>query len=1047
MKARRLGWWTALLLSLSAGTATAAPELLYFVAREQLRRIDIDTIDDPPLLEDVLLASTGPDQVAIPGPLGGGNVNGTPCFFPDGSYVMGEDAGQPHPPPGWGVYDAGSRMIGKLVATGATELPEPSGCAIDAEGRLLTVEVGTESFTGSDGQLILWFPPYADWPGLPTPYPNESYSTNYCKLAIDIGTPTNVVIDDEGRVLVTSPRAGVVYRYTIDFPTGPDAAGGCGRTDATGAPLVDAGRVARTAFINDSAHVATPSGIARSPSGGWYVGEVLFGRMAEYDVDGHFVRMIVNHDQVGTLPTPFGNPQSIAVDSQGTVYYADLALEGGIFDPDTGSNGKVWRVRFDGNGDPLEPEILESELGFPDGVAVRPGNLEPKEWRTLGGSPSRTYYNPEELTVTIDNVGQLVKRWEFPTTAIVTASPIVAAIDVPGEGHVPLVFFQDWNQIVHAVRIADGSELWSFQADLHPGASYPGSASATVETVDGVDRVFIGSGERMYALDAATGAEVWRFIAGTGCRDELGDPPGLCSFTGERNQIESTPAIVADTVVFGMDVDDKELGKGGVFGVDVRTGHLKWFFDLESGDTCRPDPGDEITRYDGYHSADELGLPADFFATRTGCASDRTATGCGNVWSSPAVDFARQRLYTVSSNCDTDSDPQTNKPGPNMPPYDEAIFALDFDGNAVWRWRPREVDPNDLAFGAVPNLFTIEEEGGPIDVLGVGGKDGTYYVLDRDGINERNGVAWNDADPSTLPYWRQQVVPGGAIGGIIASAAADSDARRIYFSTAPGLSVYTPQRPTMHALDMDTGAILWDNGTATGLPNDASYAPTSAIPGVAFTGTVFAPQLRAWNAETGALEYAQVISDVLLANAIASPAVVVDGTLLVGNGIGTRTGDPHDVEDGVSREPRSLIALCVPGTRGCGACQNGLDDDHDAYTDTDDPGCDDENDTSEHTDALACDDGLDNDGDGNVDLLDAGCPGPVATYEDTQCDDGLDNNGDETVDYDDPNCKRNWPYWETPPCGLGAELALVLPALMSAARRARDRRPRPPPRR
>ena len=1035
--ARTLRCVVAGALVAAATSAAAAPqELLWFVAREQLRRLDIDTIDRPPAIEDMLIASTGPDETALAGPRGGGNVNGTPCFFADGSFVMGEDAGQPHPPPGWAVYDRDAHMIGKLVATGFTPIPEPSGCAIDAQGRLLTVEVGTESLSGSNGQLILWFPPYAVYPGDPTPYPNESYSTNYCKLAIDIGTATNVALDDTGGILVTSPKTGSVFRLSGNLPTAANAAGGCGRTDSTGAPLVDAGRITRTTFIHDS-RIATPSGIARSPKGGWYVGEVLFGRIAEFDANGQFLRMIVNNDQLGTLPTPYGNPQSIAVDSQGTLYYADLALEGTIFEPDTGSDGKVWRVRFDANGDPMEPEILESGLGFPDGVAVRPGNLEPTEWRTLGGDTNRDYFNAGETTITPDDVSQLVRRWTFPTSAIVTDSPSVAAIALPGEpGLQSLVFFQDWNGVVYAVRLADGSQLWSFQAAQQPGAAYPGAGSVHVETVDGADRVFVGSGETMYALDAVTGTELWHFTAGTGCRDALGDPPGLCSFDGERNQIESTPAIVNDTVVFGMDVNDREVGKGGVYGVDVRTGSMRWFFDLESGDTCRPDPTDAVTHYDGYHDAADLGLPVDFFATRPGCGSDRTPTGCGNVWSSPAVDTARGLLFTVSSNCDTDSDPGTTKPGPTMPPFDEAIFALDFDGNAAWRWRPREVDNDDLAFGAVPNLFAIQGEGGPIDVLGVGGKDGVYYVLDRDGVNERNGVKWNDADPSQLPYWRTSLTPGGAIGGAIASASADQTARRIVLSTAPGLDVYHPQRPTMHALDMDTGAVLWDNGVSGGITNDASYAPTSGIPGLAFTGSVFAPQLRAWDAATGQLLWSGMVSDTLLTNAVASAATVVDGTLIVGTGIGTRTGDPHDVGDSVSREPRAVVALCVPGTRGCGACQNGIDDDHDGYTDMEDPGCDAPDDPSEHTDAYACDDGIDNDGDGAVDLIDAGCPFPQATYEDPPCDDGIDNNADGRTDYADPNCQRTWPYWETPPCGLGGELPLALPLLAALRRRA-----------
>jgi hypothetical protein len=134
---------------------------------------------------------------------------------------------------------------------------------------------------------------------------------------------------------------------------------------------------------------------------------------------------------------------------------------------------------------------------------------------------------------------------------------------------------------------------------------------------------------------------------------------------------------------------------------------------------------------------------------------------------------------------------------------------------------------------------------------------------------------------------------------------------------------------------------------------------------------------------------------------------------------------------------RALIALCVPGTRGCGACQNGIDDDRDNVADwPDDPGCASADDDSEKSDEIACDDGIDNDGDGEIDMIDAGCPFPAATVEATQCDDGLDNNGTDGIDFDDPNCSRNWPYWEVAPgCGIGAELLLAVPLLARWRRR------------
>jgi hypothetical protein len=57
------------------------------------------------------------------------------------------------------------------------------------------------------------------------------------------------------------------------------------------------------------------------------------------------------------------------------------------------------------------------------------------------------------------------------------------------------------------------------------------------------------------------------------------------------------------------------------------------------------------------------------------------------------------------------------------------------------------------------------------------------------------------------------------------------------------------------------------------------------------------------------------------------------------SGIGARSGDPHDVGDSISREPRTLVALCVPGTLGCGECQNAIDDNEDGLVDWFDPNC------------------------------------------------------------------------------------------------------------
>jgi outer membrane protein assembly factor BamB len=534
------------------------------------------------------------------------------------------------------------------------------------------------------------------------------------------------------------------------------------------------------------------------------------------------------------------------------------------------------------------------------------------EWPTYAGGPRRLFFNAAETTITAANVGDLAVKWRFPTGAIITASPSVVTLDIPGEGQMPIGFIQSWDGNLYALRVRNGTELWRFAADPHPGASYPNVASVDVTEVDGATRVFHAAGQTVYALDAVTGAEIWRFDAGTGCAD----PPGLCDFNGERNEVECSPAVADGRVFFGMDVNDREGGKGGFYAVDAHDGRLVWYFDLETESTCRPFPADDIRRFDGYHSETELGLPAGFLATRPGCSFDDTGTGCGNVWSSAALDEGRQALFVASSNCDTDNDPMTLRPPPPMPPYDEAIFSLDFDGNPRWRWRPREVDNDDLSFGAAPNLFTIAIDvgGTPVtrDVVGVGGKDGVYYVIDRDGANSASGVSWNDPDPSGLPYWATQAVPGGAIGGIIATAAVDEARERIYFSTAPGFDPLNPQRPTVHALDMQTGAVVWEN---TAEPNaDASFGPTSAIPGAVFAGTVLGGNVRAYDPDTGAK-----LASVPVAFALAAAPAVVDGVAIVGGGVGERGPNPGDPAVITSWLPQNVTALCVPGTAPCRA--------------------------------------------------------------------------------------------------------------------------------
>lgn len=114
----------------------------------------------------------------------------------------------------------------------------------------------------------------------------------------------------------------------------------------------------------------------------------------------------------------------------------------------------------------------------------------------------------------------------------------------------------------------------------------------------------------------------------------------------------------------------------------------------------------------------------------------------------------------------------------------------------------------------------------------------------------------------------------------------------------------------------------------------------------------------------------------------------------------------------------------------------------------------------------ACADGIENDDDGNVDFpADIGCIGAMSNREAPQCQDGRDNDGDGKVDFDggassngeapvanpDPDCTsptrdNEWmaSSWG---CGIGPEIALLVPLLWRRRPRQRSGRVAGPSRR
>jgi hypothetical protein len=257
------------------------------------------------------------------------------CALPDGSggFVMGEDTGQPTPPPGWGVFDAAGRQIGKLTALYREAQAEPFGCAFDTNGNLWTTEVGAQGLGGpATGQLILWFPDpvkgFAHFPGPEGAYPATNQpSDNFCILARDLATAGAVALDADDSVYVAESSAGRVTRFLPPFPSGLGPGEGCERRDADGAPTPTRSSARSSSPATSTARAALSRNGPRSHRAEPLRGGVLNGEIGEFDLDGQFLRWILQPPGgpfLFGIPAPFpvatGTPQGLAVGADGSVY-------------------------------------------------------------------------------------------------------------------------------------------------------------------------------------------------------------------------------------------------------------------------------------------------------------------------------------------------------------------------------------------------------------------------------------------------------------------------------------------------------------------------------------------------------------------------------------------------------------------------------------------------------------------------------------------------------------------------------------------------------
>lgn len=407
-------------------------------------------------------------------------------------------------------------------------------------------------------------------------------------------------------------------------------------------------------------------------------------------------------------------------------------------------------------------------------------------------APNGDAANHRRASSSIDaaSVGRLSVAWRLPLSATYAATPIVR------EG---VVYTQDLMSNVYAVDLASGRLRWRHdynEVDTGPNG---------VSVVDG--RIFGATASRAFALDAATGRELWTTTLAHHEGDAIDMAPGYADGT-----------VYVSTAVAGIGA------VGTLWALDASTGRPRWRWrqvpedlwghpDVNSGGGLWHPPafGDDGALY--VSTGNPLPFPG----------ADRWAWG------------SSRRGENRSTNTIAKLDPHSGRVlwAHQVLPHD--IFDWDLEGPVILD----RVDGRLLALtaGKMGIVYAFDADSGrPVWRRSVGLHNGH----DRDNELALHGRAPFDRPTKVLPGWW---------GGVETQMA--SDGRTLYVPVNDLATVFdgsgerlTPPDPAdgtgrMVAIDIASGRVLWDHllprspyGAAT-ISNDLVFTTT-------YDGTVWA---------------------------------------------------------------------------------------------------------------------------------------------------------------------------------------------------------------
>jgi glucose dehydrogenase len=427
-----------------------------------------------------------------------------------------------------------------------------------------------------------------------------------------------------------------------------------------------------------------------------------------------------------------------------------------------------------------------------------------KDWPTYNRDAAGTRHNKGETALGKSNVGRLEEKWRFPAKDADLEIGVVHATPSVVDGY---VYFGTATDPTFYKLTPDGKVRWSYRNPaLGPAAAATKADDAAArrtrfrQAFNGIvasalvtrDTVYFGDvGGWFYALDRATGAERWKINARG---KDFPDSHPLNWFCGSAILADGkviVPGGTLEQVVAGGLGFKCSTGRGFVMALEPSTGRVLWKHDLGP----KPQPLDPpITIEDAWVKH------VFHFGPAT-----------SSVWSTPSFDAETGTIFFG-----TDVATAPRRPTAADPRSDVreacAVVALDaatgkekwvtqLNPGDVWTNAMRAYDPKtaqykDQSIGDTPKIYTIPVDGKPTKVVGVGCKNGGFYVLratDGKILAQTPIYTGPPAYPLSPSPDRRMLALPSPIGGLQTGCATDGET--VYTNGIDALHLATQEKP------------------------------------------------------------------------------------------------------------------------------------------------------------------------------------------------------------------------------------------------------------